>query len=296
MLVRKEQEFVVNVDDDVWVRGNAEGLQIVLSNLVSNAIKYTNPHGTVELRVTSHDGHAIIRVTDNGIGIRAENLTNIFNLFDRGTATGPGSGIGLTLSKELVDAHKGTIDIESVVGEGTTVEVRIAALVSDEAISDPAAILGQYDLDLFIDTEEMPSDGPEPVADESRLPHVLIGEDNKDMRQYTVDLLGREYSCFEAADGRAGLEAATLELPDLIISDVMMPLVDGFELLHSLREDIHTSHIPVILLTALDDHESRIRGLTERADDYISKPFNRRELILRVRNLLELTRIRARRW
>jgi len=295
LLVNKKQEFEQDIDENVWVRGNAEGLQIVLSNLVSNAIKYTDGKGHIKLSVKKNGGDALIQVSDNGVGIPSGDIGTIFNLFERGTATGPGSGIGLTLVNELVNAHEGHIEVTSVVGKGTTFEVRMPALVTEEALSDPAAILGQQDLELFVDYEDVTSEGPEAIDEPMGKPQVLVVEDNTDMRHYIVDLLREEYHCLEARDGKVGIEAAVRELPDLVISDIMMPETDGFELLSELRDNDHTSHIPVILLTALDDQESRLRGLSGRADDYLSKPFDRRELILRVRNLLELTRIRARR-
>ena len=294
LLDRKQLSLHRDIED-AWVNGDAEGLQVIVTNLLSNAVKYTDDSGQIELCVRREESDAVLCVADSGVGIAADRIDDIFTLFERADAQGPGSGIGLALVKEVADAHGGSIDVSSEPGEGSRFLIRIPALTGTTGVGDPAAILGESSAELFIDAGGVVARDPEPIDDSELRPRVLVVEDNVDMRQYIADVLGDDFACLEAANGQEGVQLARTELPDLIVSDVMMPQRDGFELLAELRADDHTNHIPVILLTALDDQESRIRGLSEKADDYLSKPFDRQELLLRARNLLELARIRARR-
>lgn len=280
--------------EDVWVSSNADALQTILINLLSNAIKYTDPGGRVAVTLRREGSSAVLKVADTGVGIAEQDLDTVFNLFERGAATGPGTGIGLTLVKELVDAHGGTIAIDSVPAAGTTVTVTLTAVA---AVPDvPAVPLVPMDIDIDVFTREAPDPASSASAHaDGEVPEVLVIDDNDDMRRFVVDLLSPEYRCIEARDGTAGLAAAVEGIPDAVICDVMMPGLDGFEVLERLRSDEHSSHIPIILLTARGDEASRLKGLKERADDYIAKPFNADELRYRLRNLIELNQLRAER-
>jgi signal transduction histidine kinase/DNA-binding response OmpR family regulator/streptogramin lyase len=280
--------------NDLWVSSNADALQTILINLLSNALKYTGAGGKVTVTLQRVGSDAVLKVADTGIGIAPQDLGKVFNLFERGSATGPGTGIGLTLVKELVDAHNGVITIDSVPGAGTTVTVTLTAVAAVPGVA--AAPLVPMDIDLDVYTQgavETPSVGSLPT--ENEIPEVLVIDDNNDMRRFLVDLLSPDYRCIEARDGSTGLAAAIERIPDAVICDVMMPGLDGFEVLERLRGDEHTSHIPIIMLTARGDEASRLKGLKERADDYIAKPFNSDELRYRLRNLLELNQLRAER-
>lgn len=280
--------------DDVWVSSNADALQTILINLLSNALKYTGAGGKVTVTLRREGGDAVLSVVDTGIGIPQQNIASVFNLFERGTATGPGTGIGLTLVKELVDAHDGVIAIDSRDGMGTNISVRLAAVAaaSGTGTATPVAV----DIDVGFFTQDTAKTAPASLPlEENDASEVLVIDDNDDMRHFVVDLLSPDYRCIEAQDGTSGLATAIERVPNAVICDVMMPGIDGFEVLERLRGDEHTSHIPIIMLTARGDEASRLKGLQERADDYIAKPFNADELRYRLRNLLELNQLRAER-
>jgi len=289
---QKGLELALDVEQDPCVLSNVDALQSILINLISNAIKYTDPGGRVRVAVQSDgDGQAVVRVSDTGIGISRDDRQRIFDLFERGSAIGPGTGIGLTLVKELVESHDGTIEIDSTPGSGTNVIVKLPA---SSAI--PATIPADAEIDI---RPFMPSAAPAnnvrsgPETDDA--PLVLVIDDNTEMRRFMSDLLTPDYRCSEAVDGRDGLARAIDLIPDLILCDVMMPQLDGFAVLRRLRANECTSHVPIIMITARGDDASRLEGLAERADDYIAKPFNPAELRLRVRNLLDLGQVRAER-
>jgi signal transduction histidine kinase/DNA-binding response OmpR family regulator/streptogramin lyase len=279
---------------ETWISSNQDALQTILINLVSNAIKYTNAGGSARVVTMKQGTEGLLIVSDSGVGIAPDELQHVFNLFERGTAAGEGTGIGLTLVKEVVDAHGGSISIDSEVGSGTRVEIRMPLAEPPTRDDQPPPPEEIPDIDLLLEARAHDTD-LQSDADDPERPSVLLIEDNQDMRQYVRGLLGTDYTFVQAEDGKTGLEVARETIPDLIICDVMMPELDGFEVLAALRDDEHTSHIPVIMLTALGDQASRLKGLEARADDYISKPFSRAELELKVRNLLELCRLRAQR-
>ena len=291
-------------------------LEKIVYNLLSNAIKYTPVKGQVifELSLISDkrkkellprfrktSGQIIcIKVSDSGLGIAKEHIDHIFDRFyqvdSRQNRNFEGTGLGLSLSKELVELHHGKISVESELGKGTTFKVYLPtdkkAYKSFELFEDQEMI---SDLSISPDnihtesksirsTVNQPSNSM--VSEEDSI-QVLLVEDNPDMRLYIRDCLNSQFKILEASDGESGFETATAEIPDIIISDLMMPKIDGIELCNLLKNDERTSHIPIILLTALSSVEDRILGLETGADDYIAKPFNRNELIARVKNLTE---------
>ena len=285
--------MALHIEDDVWVSSNADALQTILVNVLSNALKYSRSGGKIDVVLRRDRSEAELKVIDTGVGIAEKDLGGVFNLFERGAATGPGTGIGLTLVKELVDAHEGTIRIESVLGSGTTVTVSLAAVAEPLDTRATELVVG-VDANIYMRKPVEP-DAALAMATDGDSAEILIIDDNDDMRHFIVGLLSADYRCVEARDGRMGLSVASERIPDAIVCDVMMPGIDGFEVLRQLRSDEHTSHIPIVMLTARGDDASRLKGLEERADDYIAKPFNSDELRLRLRNLLELNQLRAER-
>jgi signal transduction histidine kinase/DNA-binding response OmpR family regulator/ligand-binding sensor domain-containing protein len=274
-------------------------LEKIVSNLLSNAIKFAPEKGQVKTTVRNENDRFVeIKVTDNGAGFSREYLDKIFDRFfqidDSRTHSHEGTGIGLALSKELVELHHGTIQAES--GGGTTFTVRLplgkSHLAEHEVIHGTPA--GEdADSATFFPYGYLDGDhGRQTVKSRvsKNAPLILIVEDHADLRSYLRSNLGHEYQIIEAKNGQEGIELAIERIPDLIVSDVMMPIMDGFEMCKRIKQDERTSHIPVILLTARSAAESRIEGLETGADDYITKPFEMRELQARIGNLIELRR------
>jgi len=284
---------------DIRVFVDQEKLEKILYNLLSNAFKFTVEKGRITVEVTSHQSMVNIIVSDTGPGIPPEKLPHIFDRFyqadDSFTREQEGSGIGLALTKELVELHHGNITVESEVNKGTDFTVNLPLgrehLNKEEIIDqDEASKFGQQMPNVeYLEKSDDPSvtsnEQQSTIIEQSV---ILIVEDNSDLREYVCDSLGHQYQILEAQDGEEGQKRAIEKVPDLIISDVMMPKIDGFELCKRLKTDERTSHIPIILLTARAGMESKIEGLETGADDYITKPFNARELLVRINNLLEL--------
>ena len=234
-----------------------------------------------------------ITVRDEGVGIPQEEIPYIFDRFYQvgtekysslRTHTG-GTGIGLTLTKKLVELLNGTIHVDSVIDEGTVFQVLIP--ITREAEVEELA----KSHDMISPSVHIPSKlvGEQPkVAKDQDKPLVLIVEDSVDVAQYIMTCLKDDYRLQHANNGQKGIEYAIEEVPDIILSDVMMPIKDGFELCQTLKTDQRTSHIPIILLTARADEESRLKGLETGADAYLSKPFNEKELGVRMKKLHEL--------
>ena len=280
----------------------------ILTNLLSNAFKFTREGGEVKVcvrraggspSVPAENGCIDISVADTGIGISQEELPRVFDRFyqvDSSQTRGQeGSGIGLALTKELVEAYHGTISVTSEVGKGTEFTVRLPASKAQftpEEIVDAGTTLqppaGKEDVASFAESESIARVVVDDTSQEKAL--VLIVEDNPDVRAYVRDCLGAEYRILEARDGHEGVAYARESIPDLIISDVMMPQMDGNELCRTLKLDEKTSHVPVVLLTAKAGQENKIEGLETGADDFLVKPFDARELRVRVSNLIELRR------
>lgn len=299
--VRKiEIEFESNCEE-LPVFCDVAKIETVLINLVSNAIKFTDENGRVKVSVNKLDesggnaGEGVfeIKVSDSGKGISKEKIPHVFDRFyqgdEQGNRANKGSGIGLSLTRELVELHSGTIQVQSEAGSGTTFTVKIpmgkSHIAKDQLIGEEVNYrqLPQLDIDNKSSAEfdiekEDDSRGDKPI--------VLLIEDNDDVRNYVRSIMEKDYLILEAADGVEGLEKARNHIPDLIISDVMMPEMDGYELCRRLKKDEKTSHVPVILLTAKTSVDSRITGLETEADMYLSKPFVPKELMVCVNNLI----------
>ncbi|MEQ1745167.1 MAG: ATP-binding protein [Saprospiraceae bacterium] len=265
-----------------------ERLQHVLSNLLSNAIKFTEPGGQVHVHAARAGERFVIRVRDTGIGIPAEKLPRIFDRFyqvdDSRTRKGEGTGIGLALVRELVRLMGGDIGVESRLGAGSEFVVSLPVAQKAPLTADAQ---GPFRQERAV--PESPTLLWEEPAD-TRLPLLLIVEDNADVAEYIRSCLDGQFRILHAANGLEGIEKAVDEIPDIVLSDVMMPEKDGFEVVQTLRGDDRTNHIPVVLLTAKADIASKLEGLERGADAYLPKPFHPKELQLCLRNLLERQR------
>lgn len=259
---------------------DAEKVEAILVNLISNAIKFTAAGGRVDVQVTFAD-QIFIAVQDSGRGIPKEKLAHVFERFYQAEAAdgqySEGTGIGLALVKEYVVLMKGRVDVESVPGEGSHFAITLPLLETLEPAENLAVSLATPDTV----TSLMP-------GNRGDLPLLLLADDNDDMRTLMVAALGSAYRYALAKNGREALDLARKQIPDLIISDIMMPVMDGIALCDHIKTDPLTDHIPLIMLTAKSADESRLTGLRMGADDYLTKPFNKTELVLRVQNRLSL--------
>jgi signal transduction histidine kinase/DNA-binding response OmpR family regulator/ligand-binding sensor domain-containing protein len=257
-------------------------LEKIMSNLISNAIKFTPEHGAIILNAEVDIGHLILRVTDTGKGVPKEQLDKIFGRFYQVSEDGKqnvGSGIGLALSKELTEFLGGTLVVESALGQG-----------SKFTLSLPIQLIHRTDIQVVktIDAKEQESipssNGHEPELIKYEKPLLLVVEDHTDLRKFIISCLGNDYEYLEASNGQEGLKLALDQVPALILSDVMMPEMDGIEMCNKIKRDNRTNHIPVILLTAKASDESKLSGLEIGADDYLIKPFDKHELVFKIKN------------
>ncbi|NND88307.1 MAG: response regulator [Flavobacteriaceae bacterium] len=276
--------FPAELDDAFYDR---DKLEKIVSNVLSNAFKYTSEKGSVTVAVEHREPNIIIKITDTGKGISSEDIKHIFERFYRVESNEEvGSGIGLALTKELVELHNGKISVHSTKHVGTTFKIRLPITLAElpESLSERLPMPQEPETKLSLETEGLKDvDVPSTTAQQEV---VLIVEDNTDLRSYIRKLLTDHYDVLLAVDGLQGERMAFEHIPDLIISDIMMPKKDGYELCHSLKTNTKTSHIPIIMLTAKADQDHKIEGLTQGADAYISKPFDERELRIRIRNLI----------
>ena len=275
-------------------------IEKIFHNLLSNAFKFTPDGGKISLQLSlSSDQTAgeklttgnclLVTVSDSGIGIAPERLGHIFDRFyqvdDSPLREQGGTGIGLALVKELVELHGGSISAESEPGMGSTFTVRLP--LGEAVGSDQLSVISDQDIEeQNLQTADPASDIQHPASSIQDL--ILVVEDNADVRAYIRQYLQADYQIQEARDGEEGLKIAQETVPDLVLSDLMMPKLDGYELCNALKTDPRTSHIPVILLTARAAQEDKLAGLETGADDYLTKPFDSRELQVRIKNLIEL--------
>ncbi len=298
---RKGVEYVVHITEPALVMDfDPAKTQAVVENLVSNALKFTPAGGKVEVEVEVEVEGAwlVFVVRDSGVGIPAAALPHIFDRFyqvdNSATREGEGAGIGLALVKELVELLGGTMEVESTVGQGARFGVRLP--IRQTAKLQPVAAGEPFTENLIAAEEEAAAHPLFPAPDSIEQPFVLIVEDHPDMAAFIAEQLRGGYRVQQAADGEAGIRQAQALSPDLIISDVMMPKKDGFELCRTLKQDERTSHTPIILLTAKAEQSDRLSGLEHGADAYLTKPFDRRELLIRVEQLLALRETLRRRY
>ena len=263
-------------------------LECILFNLLGNSIKHTSPGGEITVSVQQEGADAILTVKDNGEGIPREKLPYIFDRFYQAGKHTSGTGIGLALVKGIAELHGGSVSVESVPGEGATFFIRIPILHEGAEIleSRDAAEFTERFQDVYRAADTSLEEAASSVTESDR-PTILVVDDNSDLREFIGTLLQGEYRIIKASDGKEALDKATRELPDLVVSDVMMPVMDGLELCKSLKGQFSTSHIPVILLTAKSLEEQRAEGYDSGADAYISKPFSEKVLLSRIGNLLK---------
>jgi signal transduction histidine kinase len=291
----------IYIDHDMWEK--------IVLNLLSNALKFTFTGG-IAVHLRWHAGHARLTVKDTGVGVASHELPRLFERFHRieGTRarTHEGSGIGLALVHELVRLHGGSIEVESELDRGTTFSIALPAgraHLADDSIADdagratPTSAYTAYVEEALRWVPSANSGAPSSRNSESASgsgsgTHILIADDNADMREYIVRLLGQHWNVTAVGDGLEALQAARRAAPDLIISDVMMPRLDGFGLIRELRLDPQTAAIPTILLSARAGEEATAEGLRAGADDYLVKPFSASALLIRVEAQLSAARLR----
>jgi DNA-binding response OmpR family regulator len=269
-------------------------LEKIINNLLSNSFKFTPNGGSVSVDITASQNSSSkfvsVSVKDNGIGISKESLAKIFNRFyqvdNSSKRNYGGSGIGLSLVKELVSLHHWNIDVKSTEGKGTEFILSIPLNGNHPDIKENAPEKIDHDINDR-STLDIPSPTVSSSVKKGEKSQILFVEDNEDVRTYVNDLLKTDYNVLLAESGEIGIEVTKNNLPDLILSDVMMPGMDGFEFCKRIKCDWKTSHLPVILLTARVDHQSKLDGLELGADDYITKPFEQKELLIRIKNLIE---------
>lgn len=276
-------------ETDYHTLADMEKLERIYFNLLSNAFKFTPENGKIAVRLSSlnKEDKRWIRFTvaNTGSMISAEHIRNVFDRFYKIDMHHAGSGIGLALVKAFVEMHGGTIAVESDEKLGTIFTVELPVQSCETVATEPDDILVSPDsrtTDILLTEEEELVKGYD-----SSKPSVLVIDDNEDIRSYVHTLLHTDYTVIEAADGSEGIRKAMKYVPDLIISDVMMPGIDGIECCRRLKSELQTCHIPVILLTACSLDEQRIQGYDGGADSYISKPFSSQLLMARVRNLID---------
>ncbi len=302
----EQKKIELRYESDAGLAGVAaffapDQVEKIFYNLLSNAFKFTPEGGTISVRAEWDSRTGIVEVTvqDTGTGIAAEQLGSIFQRFftaeSQGRAAHEGTGIGLALTRELVELHKGEISVRSSEGRGSEFSVRLPITEKQFSAEEivPAAEAGESwsvsHEDVLPTADAQAQEAPS-AAEEDDRPLILIVEDHPEVRAYISNHLQKNYRIAGAADGEAGEKLAVELIPDLIISDVMMPKQDGYALCAALKQNEKTSHIPIILLTARAGEGDKLAGLETGADDYLTKPFNSKELNMRVRNLITLRR------
>ncbi|MEJ8819175.1 hybrid sensor histidine kinase/response regulator transcription factor [Lacibacter sp. H407] len=268
-------------------------LEIIVFNILSNAFKFTPSGGRIEFNVKKNaDQSCEISIRDTGRGIPLNEIDRIFDRFYRGRAedatTISGTGIGLSFVKELTELHGGTIVAESDGEHGSLFTVQLPSSTATESLLNMSAEPLNYtnqNIETNLNSDTMPEENDQ-MSLEQELPIILVVEDESDMLQYVYEILSPSFKVVTATNGREGIEKAFETIPDLIVSDVMMPEVDGIELCRKLKSDKDTSHIPIILLTALSDMAHHVQGIREGADVYLPKPFNSQLLLVHIHNLI----------
>ncbi len=283
----RNMDYQIRVPSEMlWASFDRDKLEKIIYNLLSNAFKFTEDEGKVIIEAEFRGGRLRVKVSDTGGGIATQKLPHIFDRFfqvDHSyTREKAGSGIGLALTKELTELMGGTIYVESELGKGSIFK---AVLPMEEIRSykrkepEELRVAPFHDNDDWEETTVTETDGKDTK--------VLVIEDNNDMRHFIREQLEPQYTVLEAVNGKEGLKLASKIVPDLIITDLMMPRMDGITLCKNLKTNINTSHIPVIMLTAKAGLENKLEGLETGADDYLIKPFNAKELRIRAKNLIE---------
>jgi len=295
---RKNIEFVfTSLFDTLYTSFDHDKLERVLFNVLSNAFKFTNDHGSITVLIDKDNSHtnAIIKIEDSGVGMGPETLQHAFDVFYQGNeGSYKGTGLGLALSKELITLHHGSIKITSEKWKGTVFEISLplgsAHLEENEIEKEPIPYQLNYEEAKIYtnETEALKLSLPEEeVSGTTKDYSILLIEDNDEIRAFLKAQLDKNYEIIEAADGNIGLNLAYEIVPDIIVSDILLPGKNGMLITETLKNDIRTSHIPIIILTAKGSIEQQIEGLKLKADAYIVKPFNVQYLEETIRNLIK---------
>lgn len=276
----------VTLDKDFTLAVDAEKIERVFFNLMSNAFKYTPDNGSIKFSCGLDGDNLRFSIEDTGHGIGADDINNIFDRFYQVDKIHPnGSGIGLSLAKAFVELHGGSIAVESILGVGSKFTVTLPVVHVEECMpADTDNLITRADVNAELDRLE---EVDRTTTAGTELPLLLVIDDNADIRRMIGELLKDEYNIVTAPDGREGVRLAAKYVPDLIICDVMMPVMDGLECCRIIKDEVSTSHIPVLMLTACSMDEQRARGYDSGADGYLSKPFNSAVLKSRCRNLID---------
>lgn len=278
---------------DNMIVADKEKIARVVFNLLSNALKYTPAGGDIFVDIASEGDKLRIDVRDTGKGIDKDEANKVFERFFQAKGAASGTGIGLALVKSFVELHNGEVKVESELDKGSDFIVVIprmqanGTVVIDDDAEDNQSFADESALQYIDDGDKHKGRVQQVVSENTDKPTVLIIDDNNDIRQYERTLLQDNYFVLEASDGKAGIDVAKKEVPDLVICDVMMPVMDGLEFTEQLKTNTATSHIPVIMLTAKNLEEHRAEGYAHGADSYITKPFHSKVLLARVDNLLK---------
>lgn len=286
---KKHITISMDAPDTIMLRADQDKIERICYNLLSNALKYTSEGGEISLMAKEEGGRVMISVADNGCGISSDELPYIFDRFYQAKNTGRGTGIGLAIVKAFTELHHGEVSATSIEGKGSTFTIHIPVRQKGEVTNQPTEKIEQ--LVEPSSAEEVPNQARhideliQPYQTDK--PEVLIIDDNIDIRTYLRSVLSEKYNVSEAADGKVGLELARKIVPDIVLSDIMMPVMDGLAFCQQLKTDKAISHIPVILLTARSLDEQRAEGYEHGADAYLSKPFSLRLLLSRIDNLIE---------
>ena len=286
---KKHIAISMDAPDTIMLRADQDKIERICYNLLSNALKYTSEGGEITLTAKEEDGRVMISVADNGCGISSDELPYIFDRFYQAKNAGRGTGIGLAIVKAFTELHHGEVSATSIEGKGSTFTIHIPVRQKGEVTN-----LATEKIEQLVEpssAQEVPNQARhideliQPYQTDK--PEVLIIDDNIDIRTYLRSVLSEKYNVSEAADGKVGLELARKIVPDIVLSDIMMPVMDGLAFCQQLKTDKAISHIPVILLTARSLDEQRAEGYEHGADAYLSKPFSLRLLLSRIDNLIE---------
>ena len=286
---KKHIAISMDAPDTIMLRADQDKIERICYNLLSNALKYTSEGGEITLTAKEEGGRVMISVADNGCGISSDELPYIFDRFYQAKNAGRGTGIGLAIVKAFTELHHGEVSATSIEGKGSTFTIHIPVRQKGEVTNQSTEKIEQ--LVEPSSAEEVPNQARhideliQPYQTDK--PEVLIIDDNIDIRTYLRSVLSEKYNVSEAADGKVGLELARKIVPDIVLSDIMMPVMDGLAFCQQLKTDKAISHIPVILLTARSLDEQRAEGYEHGADAYLSKPFSLRLLLSRIDNLIE---------
>ena len=286
---KKHIAISMDAPDTIMLRADQDKIERICYNLLSNALKYTSEGGEITLTAKEENGRVMISVADNGCGISSDELPYIFDRFYQAKNAGRGTGIGLAIVKAFTELHHGEVSATSIEGKGSTFTIHIPVRQKGEVTNQPTEKIEQ--LVEPSSAQEVPNQARhideliQPYQTDK--PEVLIIDDNIDIRTYLRSVLSEKYNVSEAANGKAGLELARKIVPDIVLSDIMMPVMDGLAFCQQLKTDKAISHIPVILLTARSLDEQRAEGYEHGADAYLSKPFSLRLLLSRIDNLIE---------